>query len=399
MYNPVIFPFTIFTLLMISLLVTFKRRPQVNDDGKFLAFYYWCYFLSVSITYVVQTPYLPYVPHLFRTAQLFVLLSLPLSYLYFRQSLLKKNLTWTDLVHLLPLVIFLVDYTPFFLLPASEKIEIWRSINEYKLNAGFREGWFMPEGGHVIMRYMVMLLYWSLQFRMLYGLGPDRKEDINWENPRQLTWFRWLLWSQLGFILPSLLALIFAPRAVQGPMLIISALISALFQGYYLFTHPDILYGIRSLPEPFATRTADRKGQQEPGSPDTMISPAATTYLDQVDDTLLDRIETALEPLMSRDGIFLNPQLKVADVAAASGFSPHKLAAYFNKRCGKTFNDYINEYRVDHCARKLASGEYRSKTLEALSLESGFQSRSTFIRAFKKLKGKTPSEFVRDLAT
>jgi AraC-like DNA-binding protein len=116
-----------------------------------------------------------------------------------------------------------------------------------------------------------------------------------------------------------------------------------------------------------------------------------------VDDALLDRIEAALEPLMTRDRVFLNPQLKVADLATASGFGPHKLAAYFNKRCGKTFNDYVNDYRVDFCAQKLESGEYRSKTLEALSLESGFQSRSTFIRAFKKRMGSTPSEFVRKL--
>ena len=40
-----------------------------------------------------------------------------------------------------------------------------------------------------------------------------------------------------------------------------------------------------------------------------------------------------------------------------------------------------------------------AKTLEALSAESGFQSRSTFIRAFKKSKGITPSEFVHSIKT
>jgi AraC-like DNA-binding protein len=126
-------------------------------------------------------------------------------------------------------------------------------------------------------------------------------------------------------------------------------------------------------------------------------SEPAATYLSQVDDAVLDRIEAALEPLMTRERLFLNPHLKVADLAAATGFGAHKLAAYFNKRCGKSFNDYVNDYRVDFCAQKLESGEYRSKTLEALSLESGFQSRSTFIRAFKKRMGRTPSEFVREL--
>jgi AraC-like DNA-binding protein len=340
------------------------------------------------------------VPHLFRTAQFFILPLMPLSYLYFRKSLLKKSLRWSDLLHLVPLLIFVVDYIPFFLLPASQKIEIWQGLSEYKLNAGLKEGWFMPEGGHVVIRYLAMLIYWVLQYRMLYELSPDRKEDINWENPHQLTWFRWLFWTQFGLILPPLLVMAFAPKQVQGFSYVLTALISALLQGYYLFTHPDILYGIRSVPEPVFAKTADRFGEQEMGSPVTEAGTAPespATYLDQVDDALLDRIEAALEPLMTRDRVFLNPQLKVADLSAASGFGPHKLAAYFNKRCGKTFIDYINEYRVDFCAQKLASGEYRSKTLEALSLDSGFQSRSTFIRAFKKLKRCSPSEFVRGL--
>jgi AraC-like DNA-binding protein len=235
---------------------------------------------------------------------------------------------------------------------------------------------------------------------MLYRLSPDRTEDINWENPRQLTWFRWLLWSQLGLILPPLLALMFAPKQAQGLIFALTALVSALLQGYYLFTHPDILYGIRSIPESALPRPADREGEQDTGSDMPLASAGsepAATYLSQVDDAVLDRIEAALEPLMTRERLFLNPQLKVADLAAATGFGAHKLAAYFNKRCGKSFNDYVNDYRVDFCAQKLESGEYRSKTLEALSLESGFQSRSTFIRAFKKRMGRTPSEFVREL--
>jgi hypothetical protein len=189
MYNTVLYLFAIFVLLIIALLVTFKRRPQVNDAGNLLAFYYWCYLLGISIIYMVQTPYLAYVPHLFRTAQFFVLPLMPLSYLYFRQSLLKKPLGWIDLVHLVPLLIFVVDYAPFFLLSASTKIEIWRGLSEYKLNAALREGWFMPEGGHVVIRYLAMSIYWLLQYRILYGLSPDRKEDITGKIPASLHGF------------------------------------------------------------------------------------------------------------------------------------------------------------------------------------------------------------------
>jgi len=52
MHNTVLYLFTISTLLMIALLVTFKRRRQVNDAGIFLSLYYWCYCKLPSVSNV-----------------------------------------------------------------------------------------------------------------------------------------------------------------------------------------------------------------------------------------------------------------------------------------------------------------------------------------------------------
>jgi AraC-like DNA-binding protein len=394
--NSIIYIFSIFTLFLIALLVTFKRRRRGNEAGRFLSLYYWFCLLSISISYLVLTPYLAYVPHLFRSAQFFILLMMPLSYLYFRQTLHDKPIGLADLLHLLPLLVFVIDYFPFFMLSGERKLEIWRGLNDYRLNTGFKEGWFMPEGAHIVIRYASMLTYWTLQFFLLYRLPADQRKDISRANPSQLRWFRWLLWTQAILILPSMLALLFVSKQLQSSILALSALVSTLLQGYFLFTHPEILYGIHSEP--------DVDGFSNPGGNKAGDEMAVTTgpesnssYLDLVDEPTLDRIEALLNPLMEKEKLFLNPNLKVADLSTATGFGPHKLSAYFNKRCGLTFNDYINKQRVHYCAGKLESGEYKSKTLDALSSESGFQSRSTFIRAFKKCKGLTPSEFVQSV--
>jgi hypothetical protein len=47
MYNTILNLFTIFVLMMITLLVSLKRRQQVNDAGKFLSLYYWCYLQGI----------------------------------------------------------------------------------------------------------------------------------------------------------------------------------------------------------------------------------------------------------------------------------------------------------------------------------------------------------------
>jgi AraC-like DNA-binding protein len=394
--NSILYIFSIFTLLLIALLVSFKRRRRGNEAGRFLSLYYWFFLVSISISYLVMTPYLAYVPHLFRSAQFFILLWMPLSYLYIRQTLHNKPLGLADLLHLLPLLLFVVDYFPFFMLSGERKLEIWRGLNDYRLNTGFKEGWFMPEGAHIVVRYASMLTYWTLQFFLLYRLPAKHRKDIAFTNPSQLRWFRWLLWCQAILILPSLLALLFVTKEMQSSLLALSALVSALLQGYFLFTHPEILYGLNN--------DLETAGPGNPGvihskleTDNKTIPESTSSYLDLVDESSLNRIEALLNPLMEKEKVFLNPNLKVSDLSEATGFGPHKLAAYFNKRCGLTFNDYINNQRVQYCAIKLESGEYKSKTLEALSSESGFQSRSTFIRAFKKCKGLTPSEFVQSV--
>ena len=58
------------------------------------------------------------------------------------------------------------------------------------------------------------------------------------------------------------------------------------------------------------------------------------------------------------------------------------------------FFNYINQLRINAFLDKIASNEQAQKTLEALAGECGFQGRSTFIRAFKKETGQTPSDYL-----
>jgi AraC-like DNA-binding protein len=57
------------------------------------------------------------------------------------------------------------------------------------------------------------------------------------------------------------------------------------------------------------------------------------------------------------------------------------------------FTDYINEKRIHYMDEKIREGGLKQFTLEALALSAGFNSRVTFIRAVKKIKGVTPSEY------
>lgn len=73
------------------------------------------------------------------------------------------------------------------------------------------------------------------------------------------------------------------------------------------------------------------------------------------------------------------------------------LSFIINREFDMSFNDLINKYRIDHMKSMIGKQEYSLYTLEGIAFKSGFNSRSTFYRAFYKSTGQIPSAFVKDM--
>ena len=73
----------------------------------------------------------------------------------------------------------------------------------------------------------------------------------------------------------------------------------------------------------------------------------------------------------------------------------HHLSYYFNSMLKVKYTDWRNALRIEYAKAQIDSGLNKSITLEALSLESGFSSQSTFIRSFKNVIGCTPSDYIK----
>jgi YesN/AraC family two-component response regulator len=61
------------------------------------------------------------------------------------------------------------------------------------------------------------------------------------------------------------------------------------------------------------------------------------------------------------------------------------------------FNDVINSYRVNYISEGLKNEQWETLTLEAVGEMAGFNNRITFLNAFKKFTGVTPSQYVKNL--
>lgn len=101
--------------------------------------------------------------------------------------------------------------------------------------------------------------------------------------------------------------------------------------------------------------------------------------------------EQMLKHAMERDKLYLNPSITISDLARHIGTNRSYLSEYFNNKCSTTFTDYINALRLQYAEQLMAQSHKIS--FEEIASNSGFNSLSTFRRAFVKKHGITPSNY------
>lgn len=98
-----------------------------------------------------------------------------------------------------------------------------------------------------------------------------------------------------------------------------------------------------------------------------------------------------LERVMAEQAVYRNPDLKISDLSKGINVSSHQLSQFLNDNLGKNFTTFVNEFRINEACR-IISTDHRL-TLESIGYEVGFNSKSTFFAAFKKIKGTTPLSY------
>lgn len=109
----------------------------------------------------------------------------------------------------------------------------------------------------------------------------------------------------------------------------------------------------------------------------------------------LEPVRARLLALMAAEQPWLEPELTLTELAQRLRTNPALLSKVINAGCGQNFNDFVNTYRVQEARRKLADPRFGHYSLVGVALESGFNSKSTFNRVFKKLLNQAPSEVMR----
>lgn len=109
----------------------------------------------------------------------------------------------------------------------------------------------------------------------------------------------------------------------------------------------------------------------------------------------VEKYTAALTQQMEGKALYLEPDLRLKDLAETLAMHPNKLSWLLNENTGKNFNEYINSYRLKTFKLKAIDPANSHLTLLGLAYESGFNSKTVFNSFFKKVEGTTPRAWLK----
>jgi AraC-like DNA-binding protein len=105
---------------------------------------------------------------------------------------------------------------------------------------------------------------------------------------------------------------------------------------------------------------------------------------------LVDRIKKVME----EEKLWMDPALNLSMLSDHTGIPAKTISTVINQNLDKSFNEFINSYRIAAIKTRLLSSSDKNLTIAGLAYECGFNSQPTFQRAFKSIQGESPSEFL-----
>lgn len=235
----------------------------------------------------------------------------------------------------------------------------------------------LPAGVVWVIRHLFLgqtLLYWALSFFLLQRHQRQIKRFSATVDQIDLKWITFILFAVLAMTVLWLLGKNYPPIAVSVPA------------GYFVLT---VFMAYHSL----------NQGVIYPVDNDKLVEviEAITTPDKQyarLTDGQVQLLQNKVHELVVDKGLFLDPLLNLPSLADKVGISTHELSFVLNRGFGKNFYQYINELRVAEAKRLLVHPDFHNKDMAGIAIYAGFNSRTTFYAAFKKITGMTPKAYL-----
>jgi len=302
----------------------------------------------------------------------------PIIYIYIKslfentQSLFKKN--W---FHFIPAIVFAGLVTA----------PILYSMSQNELVFGYLE--YLNDEKNWIFQGLIayLLIYVIVSLRLFTVYRKAMKGQFSTFSESDFGWIARMLW---GVLLISILDLslgiygmFYEAELLNDMVTLVSVIILIFFLGYYGVNQSKIL-----LPDFLIPIKKNLVAQTQTTASPTLLSESEFNILNQC---LTDVIEEK-KPHLDED-------LTLNKLATYVGTTDKKLSILLNQHLHTSFYDFVNKHRIELVKDKIESHQFENLTLLGIAFESGFKSKTSFNRIFKKETGVSPSEFKKRVKT
>lgn len=320
----------------------------------------------------------------------------PFLYFYVR-GLLKDDhrLSKQDFLHFIPSLLMLLNVLPYLFKGVEYKLAYADQVVNNPNNFIKFDYLFISPGVNLFLRPLHALIYVIACMILMY---KNRINIFNKNSQLRLI-AKWLtLLCLLAVILYlSFLLFIFVGFSTydyelaynQASILLYATCTGLIVLNFSLLFFPNILYGLPQLDYQLSKLPITQKIEIE--EEDKKIAKSF-----EISEDKLQLLHSKIDKYLLENP-YLRANFNLSIMSAETDIPVHHLSYYFNEYMSLNFNTWKNNLKIDYVIELMKNGTYENLTLDALSKQAGFGSRSSFINSFKTKTGLTPSEFLQKL--
>jgi AraC-like DNA-binding protein len=238
---------------------------------------------------------------------------------------------------------------------------------------------------YILIENTISIIYLVISLKIIYAHQRRIKLHFSQTNFRSLEWLKKLCFGGISLILLDTGTTVYEEAFGNlswnvGYVTIVSLCLFLFYFSFYTLKQrkvivPSFLFEIEEAIQNTPTLTAER------------------IYLKKLKNEEIHNSKERLLNIMSKQKFFLKPDLILPDIAKELKLTDKQPTELLKLELNTNFYDFVNQYRVEEVKTKINSGKFENFTLLAIGTESGFQSKSSFNRVFKKITGMSPSEY------
>ncbi|UBM59642.1 helix-turn-helix domain-containing protein [Marinilongibacter aquaticus] len=309
----------------------------------------------------------------------------PAFYFYIRKLLFNETLTFSRIYRTgIPILIQFLMFLPFFVMDG--KTFQFKSMNDeldltlvYMINGLFG------------MLYNFYYLQKSRRAVELYALKYPNETALD----QNVEYLKTVFMVQIVYLAITILTgglYIVQLTLGYGAPEVIDGLINATWITFSFISYFLGYYAINQ-PEFFRLSTEDEELDIEQTITVVDERKEAAVLEVQEEQTNYSEWMHQIQTFMEEEKPFLNPNLTINDLALQLNIQSHIISKVINEGFQKNFFDFINTYRIEEFKKQIKNPKYKHYTILGIAYEVGFNSKSSFNRAFKKHTQITPTEY------